>query len=112
MAKFNSVATLAFVVHHDNEDECTHEEFLAGLMKRLMDLTNPEEADTLVDACGSDFFDTHETETPVDTKDDVIIAAKAFVNSGWADIYHAMIPNEVVEMYKDFELKLKRVSTT
>jgi len=43
MAEFNSVATIAFTVHHDKEHHVTNEEFLAGLMKRVADLTNPED---------------------------------------------------------------------
>jgi len=61
MTKYNSVATLAFTVHHDNENEVTNEEFLAGLMKRIADLTNPAEGDDFTDACGSDWFDTQVT---------------------------------------------------
>jgi len=62
MAEFNSVATIAFTVHHDKEHHVTNDEFLAGIMKRLADLTNPEEADDFTDACGSDWFDTQVTE--------------------------------------------------
>jgi len=57
--KYNSVATIAFTVHHDDKDELTAQEIKDSLTARIKDV---ERANEWQEAAGCDFFDTQESE--------------------------------------------------
>lgn len=58
---FNSVATIAFVVNHENKDEATNEELKAALYRRIKMIDdNQEGVDGYTQTCGDELTDTRE----------------------------------------------------
>ena len=58
---FNSVATIAFVVDHEDEDEATNEELKAALYRRIKLIDEYHEGtDGYTQTCGDDLTDTQE----------------------------------------------------
>ena len=58
---FNSVATIAFVVNHEDENEATNEELKAALYRRIKLIDDLHEGvDGYTQTCGDELTDTQE----------------------------------------------------
>ena len=65
---FNSVATIAFTVNHENKDEATNEELKAALYRRIKMIDeNMEGVDGYTQTCGDELTDTQDGDGFDDT---------------------------------------------